>query len=142
MSSACCVSTFWEAKEHSEPRATADAQQPSGFSNLTQQDSHYLKSVRAALASEASYKWSLCRGNVLTSVLNHFLRICLTLRVSCSGVLLLRSTDTIKNQQIILKSVTNNHCSVKVFLFISRGFVCVCVCVCVCAFQQRLGRTH
>lgn len=57
-----CVSTFWEAKEYSAPRATADAQQPSGFSNLTQQDTHYLKSG-AALASEASYKWSLCRGN-------------------------------------------------------------------------------
>ena len=74
---------------------------------------------------------------MLTSVLNHFLRICLTLRVSCSGVLLLRSTDTIKNQQIILKSVTNNHCSVKVFLFISRSFVCVCVCV--CAFSAEAG---
>ena len=65
MLSACFVSTFWEAKEHSEPGATADAQQPSSFRNLTQQDSRYFKSAGAALASEASCKWSLCRGNVL-----------------------------------------------------------------------------
>lgn len=55
MSSACCVSTFWEAKEYSAPRATADAQQPSGFSNLTY--SHTIWE-QGGTVLEASYKWS------------------------------------------------------------------------------------
>ena len=102
----------------------------------------FLLNSRVVVATERTWPASL--KYLLSSPLQRkcadlcsesLLRICLTLRVSWSGVLLLRSTNIIKNQQIILlKSITNNHCSVKVFLFVSRG------CVCVCVFSFSRGR--
>lgn len=87
----------------------------------------FLLNSRVVVATECTWPASL--KYLLSSPLQRkcadlysesLLRICLTLRVSWSG----------DQQIILLKSITNNHCSVKVFLFISRGWGCVCVCVC------------